>query len=130
MYCFSYAFIRYFTNVCHITFTHSSSVRPFRHTATLAGLQIVNALITAATELRKDADTLEQQLQSEKKKKGTGVAALTDRLKKSRTQLSTLDKFVHDLYNGVFVHRYRDTVPEVNPRARIRSNTLPYHQLI
>jgi cohesin complex subunit SA-1/2 len=49
----------------------SSSARPFRHTATLAGLAVMNGLITVATHILRNLAPKQKQLDTEKKKAGS-----------------------------------------------------------
>jgi len=51
-----------------LTGISSCQARPFRHTATVASLQILSSLITVVKDVRKDLETAQRQLDAKKKK--------------------------------------------------------------
>ena len=88
----------------------SSTFRPFRHTATTCALTIVTGLCVKAQELHVEAATANRQLNAEQKKNTSArYEQLCKRVDEIQTQKLLVEKLMQDLYDGVFVHRYRDT---------------------
>lgn len=100
----------------------TADFRPFRHTATLISLTIMNALCDVAREVTTTVSTSRKQLESEKKKKSVNkgrVDAIQTAVQDGEKKLEALDEYLHDGINTVFVHRYRD----VDPRIRCECMT-------
>jgi hypothetical protein len=85
----------------------SSACRPIRHTATIASLSALTGLCQVTASVIQEYTKLHQQ--SEKADgKTKKVKERVAMLEGQKTQLESLQS---DLFNGVFVHRYRDTDP-------------------
>ncbi|KAI9930373.1 hypothetical protein ASPWEDRAFT_458345 [Aspergillus wentii DTO 134E9] len=94
----------------------TSSCRPFRHTSTIVSLSIMNSLCDAARELMTTVSTSRKQLESEKKKKSVNKGradAIEASVQENEKKLETIDEFLKDGFNIVFVHRYRDVDPRI-----------------
>lgn len=97
----------------------SSTLRQFRHTSTVVALDIVSSLSTIAAEQRKANSTTNRQLEAEgkKAKRNEGrITALEEKLKDGDVHRDTAENIIRDIFDTVFVHRYRDI------DARIRSD--------
>ncbi|KAJ5782562.1 hypothetical protein N7457_004336 [Penicillium paradoxum] len=89
----------------------TSQCRPFRHTATMISLAIMNALCDIAREVTTSVSTSRKQLESEKKKKNVNkgrVEAIQTAVSEGEQKVERLDEFLQDGFDTVFVHRYRD----------------------
>ncbi|KAJ5560963.1 hypothetical protein N7535_009160 [Penicillium sp. DV-2018c] len=89
----------------------TSNCRPFRHTATIISLSIMNALCDIAREVTTSVSTSRKQLESEKKKKTVNkgrVQAIQTAVTEGEQKVERLDEFLQDGFDTVFVHRYRD----------------------
>ncbi|KAJ5367482.1 hypothetical protein N7541_001423 [Penicillium brevicompactum] len=94
-----------------ITSLSTSKCRPFRHTATMISLAIMNALCEIAREVTTGVSTSRKQLESEKKKKTVNkgrVEAIKTAISEGEEKVEKLDEFLQDGFDTVFVHRYRD----------------------
>lgn len=95
-----------------------SQVRAFRHTSTLAAMKLMTALVDVALNLSINLDNTQRQYESERQKNQNKRA--TDRLDLLMTKRQELEENQEEIRNmltyifkGVFVHRYRDTQPEI-----------------
>ena len=94
----------------------SSSIRPFRHTATVASLTIGNEMCkVAAVIAENNAKTLRQR-EGEQKKKNVNK----QRVKELDEKMADLDRkhaqakeSMQAIFDTVFVHRYRDVDPKI-----------------
>jgi cohesin complex subunit SA-1/2 len=89
----------------------TAGIRPFRHTATIISLAMTTALCGIAREVTTTVTTSRKQLESEKKKKNVNkgrVEAIQTAISEGETKIERLDDFLHDGFDTVFVHRYRD----------------------
>src|SRR6266480_3226546 len=99
---------------------HMSSAgnRPFRHTATVASLAIVDGLCEIAKDIAESCAKTQRQAEGEKKKSRVNKARVSE-LERNAKQTTQRQKILVDLMNSwfdtVFVHRYRD----VDPRIRV-----------
>ncbi|KAL7266703.1 cohesin complex subunit [Rhizina undulata] len=94
-----------------ITAMSSSTLRQFRHTSTVAALEIVSHLCQVAAEVRKANGTINRQLEAEtrKFKKNEGrIKALEEKLREGEERKEAVENVVKDIFDTVFVHRYRD----------------------
>ncbi|XP_074605463.1 stromal antigen isoform X2 [Brevipalpus obovatus] len=99
-----------------ITLT-DSQVRAFRHTATLAAMKLMTALVDVALTLSINIDNSQRQYETEKRKtKG----AASDKLELLKNKCRELGEEMDDIrtmlgysFKSIFVHRYRDMVPEI-----------------
>ncbi|RDA94413.1 hypothetical protein CP533_2222 [Ophiocordyceps camponoti-saundersi (nom. inval.)] len=87
----------------------SSSLRPFRHTATTIALAVQSGLIDVAGVLDRRIATIEQQSQAAKKGKNKSKAAEIQRgLTEANGYRKTCSESIQSFFDTVFVHRYRD----------------------
>ncbi|RPA99901.1 hypothetical protein L873DRAFT_1806070 [Choiromyces venosus 120613-1] len=102
-----------------ITAMSSSTLRQFRHTSTIVALEFVSCLAQIAAEARKANSTTNRQLEAEKKKSSRNegrIKALDQKLKDGEERREAIETVIKDIFNIVFVHRYRDI------DAKIRSD--------
>ena len=94
----------------------SSTLRPFRHTATVIALTIGNTLCTVAADIADNAAKTMRQKEGEQKKKNVNkerVKALETKVAEGdRRRTQVLDS-MKDLLDAVFIHRYRDVDPKI-----------------
>ncbi|RWS24871.1 cohesin subunit SA-1-like protein [Leptotrombidium deliense] len=95
-----------------------SQARAFRHTATLAAMKLMTALVDVALTLSINLDNTQRQYESERQK--TREKRANDRLDMLMSKRQELEENMDDirtmlgyLFKSIFVHRYRDTVPEI-----------------
>ncbi|KAJ5654291.1 hypothetical protein N7490_001294 [Penicillium lividum] len=89
----------------------TAGCRPFRHTATVISLAIMNALCDIAREVTTTLSTSRKQVESEKKKKSVNkgrVEAIQKAISEGEAKAQQLDELLQDGFDTVFVHRYRD----------------------
>lgn len=93
-------------------------VRAFRHTATLAAMKLMTALVDVALTVSVNTDNTLRQYEAERQKAQNKRA--TDRLESLLLKRTELDENMDEIKNmltymfkSVFVHRYRDTLPEI-----------------
>ncbi|KAH7377517.1 nuclear cohesin-like protein complex subunit [Cadophora sp. MPI-SDFR-AT-0126] len=94
----------------------SSTLRPFRHTATLVALTMMTAMCRVANHEIELAAQVQRQLESEKKKKGANKARLADfqrRVKKNEDNKAFLELRLRGFFDTVYTHRYRDVDPKI-----------------
>ncbi|KAI9870937.1 MAG: hypothetical protein M1830_003611, partial [Pleopsidium flavum] len=99
-----------------VTTTSSSAIRPFRHTATVISLAIVSTLCNIANEVAESSAKTLRQMEGEKKKKAVNkgrIAALQEKISEGDRKRETLEGIIKDLFDTVFVHRYRDVDPKI-----------------
>jgi len=96
----------------------STGSRPFRHTATVASLAIIDGLCEIAKDIAESGAKTQRQAEGEKKKSRVNKARVSE-LEKNVKQATQRQKVLVNLMNSwfdtVFVHRYRD----VDPRIRV-----------
>lgn len=89
----------------------SSRLRAFRHTSTVFVLQLMEALCDVAVAVDKDFASVQRQRDTEAKKKKADKTRLKDfdsRVKASHAKKVRLETYLKDIFEAVFVHRYRD----------------------
>ncbi|KAH8805693.1 STAG domain-containing protein [Xylogone sp. PMI_703] len=94
----------------------SSTLRPFRHTATAIALAMTSAMCDVAKSQAEETANTSLMLEAEKKKKGSNKARLADFQKKvagGDKRKEQLENIIKDFYDTVFVHRYRDVDPKI-----------------
>ena len=94
----------------------SSTLRPFRHTATVIALTIGNTLCTVAAEIAENAAKTMRQKEGEQKKKSVNkerVKALEAKIAEADRRRSQLLESMKYLLDAVFIHRYRDVDPKI-----------------
>uniref|UniRef100_A0A5K3ESR2 SCD domain-containing protein n=2 Tax=Mesocestoides corti TaxID=53468 RepID=A0A5K3ESR2_MESCO len=108
-----------------LTGLSDSPVRAFRHTSTLAAMKMMTALVDVALNVSINRDNTQRQYESERARGGGGNGARRsgtgndrlDVLMSRRQELEENMKEVKDmlilLFKGVFIHRYRDSQPEI-----------------
>ncbi|VUZ57297.1 unnamed protein product [Hymenolepis diminuta] len=110
-----------------LTGLSDSPVRAFRHTSTLAAMKMMTALVDVALNVSINRDNTQRQYESERSRSGNSAttsrrsgSAVSDRLEVLMTRRQELEenmKEVKDmlvmLFKGVFIHRYRDSQPEI-----------------
>ena len=94
----------------------SSPIRPFRHTSTVITL----ALISAFCEVMKDIDRnigmttrAKQQEEKGKKKAKDKIASYQAKITELEGHKEEVDKWIHELFDSTFVHKYRDIDPRI-----------------
>ena len=99
-----------------VTTMSSSAIRPFRHTATVISLAIGTTLCGLATENAESIAKTMRQKEGEQKKKTVNkdrVAALQAKVGEGERKRATTESILTDLFDTVYVHRYRDVDPKV-----------------
>ncbi|KAI9793919.1 MAG: hypothetical protein M1816_007171 [Peltula sp. TS41687] len=94
----------------------SSAIRPFRHTATVILLTILSTLCEVAVDVQSSLATTRRQLEGEQKKKRVNsgrVTALENKLAEENRNYETVEGIIRDIFDTVFVHRYRDVDPKI-----------------
>jgi cohesin complex subunit SA-1/2 len=122
----------------------SSKYRAFRHTSCLALYTIMDILIDVCQSVKKTLAKVEKQLDNAKKKKSKSdqikVQELNDQCSELQGRIITLDGYMSTIFEGVFAHRFRDTVPNIRaltlvsvggwiinyPSKFLNNNTLKY----
>ncbi|XP_014206258.1 cohesin subunit SA-1 isoform X2 [Copidosoma floridanum] len=101
-----------------LTGLSDSQVRAFRHTATLAAMKLMTALVDVALTVSINIDNAQRQYEAERQKAKEKRAA--DRLESLMIKKKELEENMDEIKNmltymfkSVFVHRYRDTLPEI-----------------
>ncbi|CAG8546027.1 2319_t:CDS:10 [Diversispora eburnea] len=91
----------------------SSPSRPFRHTATTIALNLFSCICEVAQEVHKEWSITSRQLESENRNKASKTAIKELQLKTTdlNKKKNRLYSYFDDLFDGVFVHRYRDVEP-------------------
>lgn len=125
----------------------SSKLRAFRHTSTVITLTFVEALCEVSLSNKDDFSQLQRQKEAEVKRAGKLVgkstrAGVTDKtrlqelealIKATHSNKMRLETYFKELFDAVFIHRYRDAEPAIRMEC-IRSlgvwmSTLPDHFL-
>ncbi|XP_044583822.1 cohesin subunit SA-2 isoform X2 [Cotesia glomerata] len=101
-----------------LTGLSDSQVRAFRHTATLAAMKLMTALVDVALTVSVNLDNTQRQYEAERQK--TKERRANDRLESLMSKRKELEENMDEIKNmltymfkSVFVHRYRDTLPEI-----------------
>ncbi|XP_035692423.1 cohesin subunit SA-1-like isoform X2 [Branchiostoma floridae] len=95
-----------------------SQVRAFRHTSTLAAMKLMTALVNVALTLSVNLDNTQRQYESERQKaQGKRASERLEILMQKRADLQEnqeeVEHMMNSIFKGVFVHRYRDSLPEI-----------------
>lgn len=94
----------------------SSTLRPFRHTATTVALAMETALVDVAKKLDGRVTKSTQQIEAEKRRKGKNkerLAAVQRELDEANENRNLCQEQIRDFFDTVFVHRYRDIDPRI-----------------
>ncbi|KAL2126834.1 hypothetical protein VTI74DRAFT_147 [Chaetomium olivicolor] len=89
----------------------SSTLRPFRHTATTVALAMEAALVEVAKKLDDRITKMTQQVDAEKSRKGKNkerLAVIQKNLEEAEQNRQICQDQITDFFETVFVHRYRD----------------------
>ncbi|KAJ8798835.1 hypothetical protein J1605_016638, partial [Eschrichtius robustus] len=101
-----------------LTGLSDSQVRAFRHTSTLAAMKLMTSLVRVALELSLHKDNNQRQYEAERNK-GPGqrsperLESLLEKRKELQEHQEEIEGMMNALFRGVFVHRYRDVLPEI-----------------
>ncbi|XP_070422383.1 cohesin subunit SA-3 isoform X6 [Equus przewalskii] len=101
-----------------LTGLSDSQVRAFRHTSTLAAMTLMTSLVRVALQLSVHKDYNHRQYEAERSK-GPGQRAperlesLLEKRKELQEHQEEIEGMMNALFRGVFVHRYRDVLPEI-----------------
>ncbi|KAI2801174.1 Cohesin subunit SA-2 [Blomia tropicalis] len=97
-----------------------SQVQPFRHTATLAAMKLMTALVDVAITLNINLDNTHRQCESERRNAigwsnspSERLELLTNKRHELEKNTKTLKTFIDNLFKSIFVNRYRDISPEI-----------------
>ncbi|KAM6289210.1 LOW QUALITY PROTEIN: cohesin subunit SA-3 [Aegotheles albertisi] len=101
-----------------LTSLSDSQVRAFRHTSTLAAMKLMTALVDVALDVSLQQDTNRRHFEAERAKgpghRATGkLEGLLGKRRELREQQEDIENMMNAIFKGVFVHRYRDVVPEI-----------------
>ncbi|KEI41461.1 uncharacterized protein L969DRAFT_22109 [Mixia osmundae IAM 14324] len=100
------------TTVIWLGLLASSPVRGFRHSATFLSMQMMTCFCSIITQIDVDADQQSRQHQSESRKSRadkTRTQKLAETIKALKDQKDFLVGYLDDLFDVVFVHRFRDS---------------------
>ncbi|XP_075384286.1 cohesin subunit SA-3 [Tenrec ecaudatus] len=101
-----------------LTGLSDSQVRAFRHTSTLAAMKLMTSLVRVALQLSLHKDNNQRQYEAERSK-GPGQRAperlesLLEKRRELQEHQEDIEGMMNALFRGVFVHRYRDVLPEI-----------------
>ncbi|KAB0389906.1 hypothetical protein E2I00_000368, partial [Balaenoptera physalus] len=101
-----------------LTGLSDSQVRAFRHTSTLAAMKLMTSLVRVALQLSLHKDNNQRQYEAERNK-GPGqrsperLESLLEKRKELQEHQEEIEGMMNALFRGVFVHRYRDVLPEI-----------------
>ena len=101
-----------------LTGLSDSQVRAFRHTATLAAMKLMTALVDVALTVSINLDNTQRQYEVERQKAREKRAAdrldsLLEKRKELEENMEEIKNMLTYMFKSVFVHRYRDTLPEI-----------------
>ncbi|XP_069655755.1 cohesin subunit SA-3 isoform X6 [Haliaeetus albicilla] len=101
-----------------LTGLSDSQVRAFRHTSTLAAMKLMTALVNVALGVSLHQENNQRQYEAERSK-GPGrqatdkLEALLEKRRELQEQQEEIENMMNAIFKGIFVHRYRDVVPEI-----------------
>ncbi|XP_040271102.1 cohesin subunit SA-3 [Bufo bufo] len=106
------------TLISLLTGLSDSQVRAFRHTSTFAAMKLMTALVKVARDLKHHFDTSQRQFNVERakspeKRSAERLETLVGKMTEMHSSLEDVGNMMNTLFKGVFVHRYRDTHPDV-----------------
>ncbi|XP_036165457.1 cohesin subunit SA-3 [Myotis myotis] len=101
-----------------LTGLSDSQVRAFRHTSTLAAMKLMTSLVRVALQLSLHKDNSQRQYEAERNKGPAQRAperleSLWEKRKELQEHQEEIEGMMNALFRGVFVHRYRDVLPEI-----------------
>ncbi|XP_024859964.1 cohesin subunit SA-1 [Kryptolebias marmoratus] len=101
-----------------LTGLSDSQVRAFRHTSTLLALKLMSGVVEVAVTVSVQLQTAQRRYDLENSKRPNNRAS--DKLEQLKATISELQENKEELssmmnatFRGVFVHRYRDRLPEI-----------------
>ena len=112
-----------------VTTMSSSAVRPFRHTATVICLTIASTMCSLVHELVDSTAKTMRQREGEQKKKSVNKGRIKDleaKILVGNKNRETAEGIIRDIFDTVFVHRYRD----VDPKIRVDCATALGHWIL
>ncbi|EGT43670.1 CBN-SCC-3 protein [Caenorhabditis brenneri] len=96
-----------------------SQVRAFRHTATYCAMKVTSALVDVTIELTNSKEKTLKQIEAERAKLKNNSAgnekyeALVAQMTQTDEKAEEIRQIIAYLFRSVFVHRYRDVVPDI-----------------
>jgi hypothetical protein len=98
-----------------LTQLSDSQVRAFRHTATLAAMKLMTALVDVALTVSINLENTQRQYDSEQQSNRSSerLESLMTRRKEYEENTEEIKNMLTYMFKSVFVHRYRDIVPEI-----------------
>ncbi|EHA98436.1 Cohesin subunit SA-3 [Heterocephalus glaber] len=101
-----------------LTGLSDSQVRAFRHTSTLAAMKLMTSLVRVALQLSLHKDNSQRQYESERNKgpeqrSPERLESLLEKRKELQEHQEEIEGMMNAIFRGVFVHRYRDILPEI-----------------
>ncbi|XP_066593288.1 cohesin subunit SA-1 isoform X2 [Prorops nasuta] len=101
-----------------LTGLSDSQVRAFRHTATLAAMKLMTALVDVALTVSINLDNTQRQYEAERqkareKRANDRLESLMKTRKEYEENMDEIKNMLTYMFKSVFVHRYRDTLPEI-----------------
>ena len=95
----------------------STSLRPFRHTATAVSMAMATALCNVLNEISDEVSTTMRQrggeLKNRKKANQGRVQAMDQTLQENEAKKGVVEGWLKDIFDSVFMHRYRDIDPKI-----------------
>ncbi|XP_054836474.1 cohesin subunit SA-3 [Eublepharis macularius] len=101
-----------------LTGMSDSQVRAFRHTSTLAAMKLMTGLVHVAVRVSLQKDNSQRQYEAERAKGLSRQAperleGLLEQRREFQEKQEELENLMNAVFKGIFVHRYRDLVPEI-----------------
>ncbi|KAM4749209.1 cohesin subunit SA-3 [Rhinophrynus dorsalis] len=101
-----------------LTGMSDSQVRAFRHTSTFSAMKLMTGLVKVARDLSLHLNTCQRQYDVERAKNPEKRAlerleTLQEKRRELQENLEEIGNMMNGIFKGVFVHRYRDTVPDI-----------------
>ncbi|KAL3283155.1 hypothetical protein HHI36_006308 [Cryptolaemus montrouzieri] len=105
-----------------LTGLSDSQVRAFRHTATLGAMKLMTALVDVALTVSVNLDNTQRQYEAERqktreKRASDRLEALLQKRQELEENMDEIKNMLTYMFKSVFVHRYRDTLPEIRAIA-------------
>ncbi|CAK7271217.1 cohesin complex subunit [Sporothrix epigloea] len=97
----------------------SSTLRPFRHTATTVALAMLSALVVVAKKLDERVNKITQQVENQRGRNGRAkgkdprLVSLENTLREAGGSRERAAELMKEFFDTVFVHRYRDIDPRI-----------------
>ncbi|XP_043858795.1 cohesin subunit SA-3 [Dromiciops gliroides] len=101
-----------------LTGLSDSQIRAFRHTSTLAAMKLMTGLVNVALHLNLQKDNNQRQYEAERSKdlgqrSPERLESLLEKRKELQEHQEEIEGMMNAIFRGVFVHRYRDVLPEI-----------------